>query len=203
MWRGTWVTWAVGLTLLVMMFVLPGCWNPFKPDGGTDPIIPGTSRDTPDHLLSFFAGAYKNRSIDGYAESLDDSYTYTFAAKDYDAAGVSADKPYWGKSEDVPRTANMFDAPTTKDILVDWLPAVANWEVTQDSIFVNSDHWETVPGYTAIFQPDIKVTVAGGAGNGEDLTYWVHLSRIVITAIHDRLDPKLWTILRFTEVPVN
>jgi hypothetical protein len=197
------VTGVVGLTLLVMMFALPGCWNPFKPDGGTDPPVdPSISRDSPTHLLNFFADAYHNRNIEGYTQALDESYTYTFAPADYGAAGVSAEKPYWGKSEDVPQTANMFDRPTTKEIKIDWLAAIADWEVTQDSIFVDG-HWETVAGYLAIFQPDIQVTIAGGSQDGSDLTLWVHKSRIIITAVHDRSDLKLWTILRFTEVPVD
>ncbi len=196
---------AIWMGLLAVMFGLPGCWNPFSPGDGGDG--PGTNfnRESPDNLLAFFADAYQNKNIDKYMEALDDSYTFTFRPEDWDSAGVTAEKPYWGKTEDVPRTVNMFNSPKTLGISMDWLTPVSDWEgPCPDSIWIppvppdQDGYWQQVEGLCCTRKPDIKVTIEGKDG-GEPITKWVHTSWIWLTAIQDRNNPKLWTILRIIE----
>jgi hypothetical protein len=165
-------------------------------DKPTAPKITGPNRATPDSLLAVFAKSLKEHNIALYAECLEDSYAFTFHQSDWTAAGVNADKPFWGKSEDVPRTANMFSAPDVKDIVFDWQDPVVDWAACTDSIFV-VDHWQTQACSCATYQPDIKITVQHG--EEEALTYWVHLSRFVLSVCPDRLDNHLWTVLRMRE----
>jgi hypothetical protein len=154
-----------------------------------------------DGLLQVFARSFNERNIDLYAECLDDSYTFTFAANDWDAAGVTPAKPYWGKTEDVPATAHMFSTPTIKSIVMEWLPPISDWAVCIDSIFVAGPgfgHWEVLACSRATYRPDIKVTAQ--VDGQEDRTYWVHNSRFVVTVCPDRSNKDLWTILRIIEV---
>jgi hypothetical protein len=165
------------------------------PDRG----IPIGDPPTPDLLLRMFAYSLEARNIDVYARCLDDSYTFTFPPADWESAGVTPDRPFWGKVEDVAATANMFGCGGIKKIEFDWLPPVADWAVATDSIFV-VDHWQSVPCFIAIFEPDIRVTEQWGdqapVGNR------VHSSRLVVTVCQDRADRRYWTILRIVEVPI-
>jgi hypothetical protein len=166
-----------------------------------EPVIPVPPDPTsPNRLLDMFACSLAARNIGVYAECLDDSYTFTFPQADWDKAGVTADRPCWGKSEDVAATANMFGCAGIKKIELDWLPPVADWELAADSIFV-VDHWQSVPCFIAIFQPDIRVTEQWG--DEAPVGNWVHSSRLLVTVCHDRADRHLWTILRITEIPIS
>ncbi len=152
-------------------------------------------------LLQVFARSFIERNIDLYVECLDDSYTFTFAPNDWDTAGVTPDKPYWGKTEDVPATAHMLSSPTIKSIVMDWLPPIVNWAVCIDSIFVvgpGVGQWEVLACSCATYRPDIKVTAQV---DGEEVrTYWVRNSRFMVTVCPDRFNEDLWTILRIIEV---
>jgi hypothetical protein len=190
--RGTWA----GILTCIVALGVAGCWNPFSPDNGNGNGHPIGDRKSPDNLLEFFATAYEDKSIDRYTESVDDSYSFTFMEDDWPAAGVSADRPYWGKTEDVERTQNMFTNADTKAISFDFGLPIMPWYYCPDSIYVE-DHWEVVDGFCCIRKPDIKVDVDDSQKGFT--TYWVKGSWLEITVIEDRLNAGLWTVLRIRE----
>ena len=174
-----------------------GCWNPFSPDDDNNGNHKIGDRTTPNNLLEFFATAYEDRSIERYDEALDFDYKFEFMEADYDSAGVPPNAPYWGKTEDVPRTQNMFESPNTTGISFDFgLPLFVNWVSVKDTIFVEGLPVE-VDALLGRYEPDIEVVVEGEEGS---TTYWVNNSWVNIKVIQDRQDPSLWTILRIVEM---
>jgi hypothetical protein len=175
-----------------------GCWNPFSPDDDGNGKHPIGDRKTPDHLLEFFATAYEDRSIERYSEALDHDYRFEFMESDWDSAQVPPNAPYWGWTEDVPRTQNMFENANTTDISFYFgLPLFASWVPTTDTIFVEGLPVE-VDALLRRYQPEIQVVVENDKGT---TTYWVNASWVNVKVVQDRLDPSLWTILRIVEMP--
>jgi len=173
-----------------------GCWNPFSHDDDGNGNGGRGDRKTPDHLLEFFAMAYEDKDVQRYGEALDLNYRFQFMEKDWDEAGVPSWAPYWGKTEDVPRTQNMFEDASITAISFEFgEPRFVNWLESSDTIFVDGNPVE-VDALLGRYQPDIQVTVAG---DPEPITYWVNASLVDVKVIRDRFDPKLWTILRLVE----
>ena len=191
---------AIYSSVLALTLASVGCWNPFDPGGDGDGNRGVGDRKTPDHLLEFFATAYEDKSIERYTECLDDSYSFTFMEEDYEKAGVSSDKPYWGSTEDLDQTTTMFIDERTGTILFDFGLAVTNWDTCTDNIWVDDDeggHWAMVDALCCTHEPVIDVTV--NTAGEEPKTYQVRSSRIEITVIEDRFNPQLWRILRIEE----
>lgn len=173
-----------------------GCWNPFSPGDGGDGKDHG-NRKNPNNLLEFFATAYEDRSIERYSEALDNDYKFEFMEADWDSAEVPPDAPYWGKTEDVPRTQSMFENANTTGISFDFgLPLFVNWVNIKDTIYVEGLPVE-VDALLGRYQPDIQVVVENEKGS---TTYWVNNSWVNIKVIQDRQDTSLWTILRIVEM---
>ena len=192
--RGVWVHSAICGMMMLLVLGLSGCWNPFSPgdgDGNGDPKI---DRKSPDHLLEFFATAYEDKDIDRYTESLDDAYTFEFDPLDYDSAGVSAEKPYWGITEDKERTNSMFTSPETKGISMDLSQKMMDW--IADTFYIDAE--TPVEGFTCVINPTIDVTIEMTPGE-EPVTKQVRKSRLTLAVIRDRKIVGLWTILKITE----
>lgn len=190
--RGVWVKPGLWSVVFLLVLGLAGCWNPFGPDkgGGGNAKI---DRKSPDHLLDFFATKYVDKDLTGYEEAIDEDYTFTFDPKDYDAAGVSAEKPYWGRSEDVDRTNLMFNSASTKAIVMDFSTKVVNWIAATESTSAGF-----VDGFMCRIEPKIDVTIEGQPGE-EPVTKQVRKSVLDITVIPDRHNANLWTILHIVE----
>ena len=187
----------VGMTALLVLGGV-GCWNPFSPDGDGNGHNTIGDRKNPDNLLEFFAMAYEDRSIERYAEALDSDYRFQFMEKDWEGAGVPPNAPYWGKTEDVPRTELMFESEKTTGISFEFGSKLfVNWLPVTDTIFVEGLPVE-VDALLERYAPEISVIVEGDEGS---TTYWVNESWVEIKVIQDRFDPSLWTILRIEEMP--
>jgi hypothetical protein len=191
-----------GVLHMVLAFAVSlsatGCWNPFRPDGDGNGNGDYGDRTSPKRLLDFFAKAYTDKSVERYAESLDESFTFTFMADDYGVAGVDSFKPYWGSTEDIERTTAMFTSPKTLNISFNFNLPVMDWYECPDSIVVG-DEEQPIDAACSIWKPDIQVTV--DESEAEPTTYWVNASWVEVTVIQDRKDSNLWTILRIRESP--
>jgi len=196
--RWPWLKCAIYLSVLALTLTSVGCWNPFDPGGGGNGNHKVGDRRSPDHLLEFFATAYEDKSIERYEESLDLSYTFTFMEADWGRAEVPPDRPYWGLTEDLPRTTAMFIDEKTGAISFDFRPAVADWFACTEIVWTGSD-WDTLDAVCCSHDPVIDVTV--NYSGEEPTTYQVRSSRVEITAIEDRFNPELWTILKIKEFP--
>jgi len=194
--RGVWATMFVWGAALLFVLGLAGCWNPFSPDGGGngDPKI---DRKSPDRLMDFFATVYEDKDQIRYEECLDDEYTFTFMQKDYTAAGVSEEIPYWGRTEDVERTHAMFVADQVKTIVMELGSKITpTWIAVTEVIDIDGTP-TAVDGFWCRIKPSIDVTIEE-AGK-EPVTKQVRASKIDITVIPDRHDARLWTILEIIE----
>jgi hypothetical protein len=146
------------------------------------PEVEQLSRDTPEHLIEAFAKALSDRNLDDYACLLDDSYAYFFMVQDYEAAGVSAGAPYWGKTEDVTSTEKMFGSTQVTDIICALNPAEPPACAASPC--------------TLDYHPDIRVTVDSG---DHLITYWVRETVLHFVLGRDRYDSNLWVILEMGE----
>jgi hypothetical protein len=158
-----------------------------SPDN-SDPVKPEKDRKSPEHLIEFFADAYQRKDIDKYLESLADDYQFEFDPQDYDSAGVSADKPWWGKTEDRTSTTHMFE-----DALVSHIEMV---------LTIEGGPWTGQDGLLYRLEPSIKVTVDGQGGQ-EETTYWVFSSWFDVEIIEDPYDEDLWVFKSITEIVKN
>ena len=191
--RGAWVI----LILSAFTITMAGCWNPFSPDkGGNGNGGQTYSRESPDELLEFFADAYERKDLDDYGVSLDDSFEFQFTDEDAIKMGLPPEKPWWGKSEDLTSTDNMFDSPEVKTIEMDFSNKTP-WQACSIEITIG-ERDTTVDGLRSRLDPDIKVTTE--QPGEEPLTYWVHQSWLSTTVIEDRYNPDLWTIVRIEEI---
>jgi hypothetical protein len=198
--RGVWVKTASFGVVFLLMFGLAGCWNPFGPERDPNGGDPKIDRKSPDRLLEFFATVYEDKDLDRYEESLDDDYTFTFMQDDFEEAGVSAERPYWSKWEDVPRTNMMFTAAKTKNIAMDLSIRETIWIAVTE--YINIDGTPTpVDGFFCRIKPVIDVTIEGGTGE-EPVIKQVRKSHIDVTVIPDRHIAGLWTILKIIESPI-
>jgi hypothetical protein len=195
--RGAWVHSAICGVILMLVFGLSGCWNPFSPGDGNGDGDPNLDRKKPNNLLEFFATAYEEKDLDRYTESLDDAYTFEFDPQDYGDAGVSQEKPYWGLTEDLPRTGAMFTSPGTKGISMDLSQKLMNW--IADTFYIDNT---PVEGFTCVINPLIDVTIEKTPGE-EPVTKQVRKSRLTVAVIPDRKIAGLWTILKITERVVS
>ena len=102
------------------------------------PPVEEYKRDTPDNLMLFFAQAYKEKDLDDYDLALDEDFLFQFTPDIADSLGLPADKPWWGKTEELSSTQQMFENPSVTDITFiyetvgEWIP---HTEVRDDTTF--------------------------------------------------------------------
>jgi hypothetical protein len=168
--------WAVVAAFALALSFLASCADlDFIPD--VPEPNPTVQRDAPDHLLEFFFQALEGRSIEDYAESLDESYRFEFMDEDWAEAGVVAERPYWGKTQDVESMASLFASDNVISITCD---------------FVKVMDWHHTPaGFASVIKPDLKVDEDRG---DYTVTYWVRESWLEITVVPDPYDSDMWVI---------
>jgi hypothetical protein len=153
-------------------------------DSGSNPKIE-SPRETPQGLLAYYAQCLENQNLTGYEACLWESYRFGFVEQDYDSAGVSAEDPYWGKTEDVTSTANMFASAQVTHISADLSNVVMNF-AGPDTLL------------TGIFHPLIDVTIEGPGGE-EPVVKQVRSTKLHFVLRPDPGDPDLWVIREIQE----
>jgi hypothetical protein len=168
------------LSLLALGFLqVSSCSHHEDPDPDRD----RTRRDTPEHAIACLATSLEAKSIDDYSSCLAAGYRFVFQERDWDTAGVTSLEPYWGLTEDVEATANMFSSSHTLGIVCD-LPV----EMMLDS----GDDFAR-----CLCDVDLQVTI--DHGGPEPSTYWVDRSWLIITLVADPDQPDLWVISEIEE----
>ncbi len=164
-------------------------------DKGTeidDPDCP--DRTTADGLLKMFANAYAEMNLLDYDECLDESFLFMFTDEIADSLGLPQDEPWWGKTEDIISTRNMFEDPVVLNVafsyeaLGEWAPCHA---VRDDTTF---------SGFCRTFDPLIEVTVSAHSEYDPILKFRVDDSFLDVMVVPDRFTDGLWCILRIEEV---
>jgi hypothetical protein len=190
--------WGWVLMVAVMMFgAVFGC-SPSSDTGGPPDV--DVDRTDPDKLMLFFARAYREEDLDDYDEALDESFLFQFTKEVATELGLPELEPWWGKTEDLGSTLNMFESPNmtgitfTYETVGEWVPTV---EVRTDTTF---------SGMFRRYEPLIEVvTILEDPENPEDpeLIYRVDGSYLDIIVVPDRSIEGLWTILKIQEVEKN
>jgi hypothetical protein len=157
------------------------------------PPVEESKRDTPDNLMLFLARAYRDKDMDDYYEALDESFLFLFTEEVATELGLPPDEPWWGKTEEVTSTGNMFDSPNVTDIVFSYEAVGLDWDPVTEA---RED--TTFSGLFRRFDPLIEVTTLV---EEEDpiLKYRVNESWLDITVVPDRFTEGLWTILKIEE----
>ena len=188
--RGGWVIFGLSVIILIMA----GCWNPFSSGGGDNGGGTVEYERTRDGILNFFANAYENRDLERYVEALHDEFLFQFTPEVAESIGLPADEPWWGKSEDVGSTGNMFNEQTVTRIKMDlpdpnWFPCRVIRPAPPDTI--------KFEGFCTRVTPDIRVTVE--EPGKEELIYVVNRSWLYIAITPDPVYDELWQIIGIEE----
>lgn len=190
--RGGWIIFGLSVVILIMA----GCWNPFSSDGGGGGDGPVKYERTRDGILNFFANAYENRDLEGYKEALHDKFQFQFTPEVAESIGLPADEPWWGKTEDVASTGNMFNEQTVTRIKMDLPdPAWLACRVIRQN--PKPDPPDTLEGFCTRVTPDIRVTIE--EPGQEELILLVNKSWLYIAITLDPNDDELWQIIGIEE----
>lgn len=192
--RGAWIL--VGMSLLVLL--MAGCWNPFSSDdnGGGNGPPPEYNRKDRDNLLNFLANAYENKDIDRYTEALHDKFQFQFTADVAESIGLPADEPWWGKTEDVASTRNMFETETVTRVQMSLGEPVWYWcQVVRRN--KEPDPPDTLEGFCTRVAPDIRVTIEEPGMEEKILN--VDRSWLDIAVTPDPDEDGLWQIIAIEE----
>ena len=154
-------------------------------DKATNITEPEYSRATPVDLFAALAYALEEEEIDIYSECLHDEYLFTFLPSDADSAGLAPDEPWWGKTEDVSSTLNMFEDAEATRIRCD--------------LTVVSGPFPIEGGLAYRLDTDIRVTVEW-AGATEPLTLWVNNSWLDVEITQDPYRGDKWVFKSIEEV---
>ena len=149
-------------------------------------------------MMLFIAGTQPFEDLDALVYGrLHDLYLFGFTSDIAETLGLPPEAPWWGKTEDMTSTGNMFSAPNVTSIKVtfnritDWLQCL---EVRPGS------PPDTLTAACATLEPNIKVTVETF---DEPTCYWVNDSRFDVAVTVDPGETDLWVILRITETKKN
>jgi hypothetical protein len=132
--------------------------------------------------------------LDGYEECLDEDFLFRFPDEIADSLGLPPEAPWWGKTDEITCTLNMFEDPAVQSIgfgcelLEEW---VAYQEVRPDTTFT---------GLFRRLRPVIVVTVATDGSEDPLLSYVVNQSWLDVVVVPDRYTEGLWCVLRIDEV---
>ena len=164
-------------------------------DKGTeidDPDCP--HRTTPDNLLKMFANAYMEMDLNDYDEYLDEIFLFGFTADVADSLGLPPEEPWWGKTDDVNSTREMFEDPDVLEIGFAY-NYENDWELCQ---VVRPD--SAYSGFCCRIEPLIWVKVSLLSEDDPILYYRVDNSWLDIMVVPDRFTQDLWCILSIDEV---
>jgi hypothetical protein len=177
---------------------MAGCWNPFSSDdnGGGDGPPPEYNRKDRDNLLNFFADAYENKDIDRYTQSLHDRFQFQFTPDVAESIGLPADEPWWGRTEDIGSTRNMFETETVTRIQMSLGEPVWYWcQVIRQN--KEDEPADTLEGFCTRVEPDIRVYIE--EPGQEELILNVDRSWLDIAVTPDPKEDGLWQIIAIEE----
>jgi hypothetical protein len=166
------------------------CSDPESPPVTDDP---GYDRANPDNLLLMLAGSYKEMDLDGYDECLCEDFRFYFTDEIADSLGLPSEDPWWGKTDDLMSTGNMFASQQVTDVrftfeyVTEWAPFEA----------VRGD--TTYTGLRRRLDPLIEVVIEIESSEDPLLIYRVDDSWLDITIAPDPYEAGLWFIVGIEE----
>ena len=144
---------------------------------------------SPGEILGLLELSYNERDIRLYQSLLHESYRFQFCDRDLEAAGVTAEAPWWWKAQDVEYADPMFSMHGVS--LSADLPITSGWKACTDA--------ETgLEGLCCIVRPIIVLMRDIGAD--PPLVYEAHDSAAQITLVENPPRSDCWQILVIREV---
>jgi hypothetical protein len=158
-----------------------------KGDDGDHPVP-----SSPEGALEALAHYYEAQDVSGYAGVLCEDYLFLFTAEVAESLTLPEEKPWWGKTEDLVSTGNMFDDATVKSVRLNYM-YLTDWEPCYDE---RPD--TTYTGLCCRVEPDIKVSLE--RHGYEPRTLWVNDSWLDVMVVPDPHAEGYWCVLRIEEV---
>jgi hypothetical protein len=184
------------MSLLILL--MTGCWNPFSSDdnGGGNGPPPEYNRKNRDNLLNFLADSYEKKDLDKYTEALHERFQFHFTPDVAETLGLPPDEAWWGKTEDIASTGNMFETETVTRIQMNLGEPAWYWTqvIRQNE---DPDPPDTLEGFETRVEPDIRVTIE--EPGKEELILKVDKSWLFIAVVPDPNEDGLWQIIAIEE----
>jgi hypothetical protein len=179
----------VGVSIITLLMGLTSCSDDSKTKS-RDPVA-----GTPDEALDLLALSYEAKDLDTYTSMLHEDFRFGFVEDIADSLGLPAEEPWWGRTEDIASTGNMFGNSAVTDVSMffisrdDWVP----WpEERPDS---------TYTGLACRCTPDILVAIE--ETGREPLRLVVNESYLDIVVVRLPGRQERWVITTVTEIPKN
>jgi hypothetical protein len=149
-----------------------------------------SERGTPDEAVTSMMLGYDREHVAAYACALDGELRFQFLPEVAESLGLPPGEPWWGKTEDLSSTQNMFGSAMVTGVNAS-LVRMTSWSACTDPVTGRD-------GMCARFEPDIMITIEE-PGN-EPIILWVNQTWVDVTAVRDQHDEGLWCILALEEI---
>jgi hypothetical protein len=176
--------------LVLATLLLFSCSGSKSNDPGDDP---GPIRDTPDALFQAYASCYEEKDLEGCDECLHEDFLFVFTPEVADSLSLPPEEPWWGKTEDLKSTEEMFGDPQVLEISFSYEFSETWYTCTE----VRDD--TTYSGLCCRLDPVLAVVTVVTSADDPLLIYRVDSSWLDITVVPDPYTEGLWCILRLEE----
>jgi hypothetical protein len=162
-------------------------------DFANDLLSPLRRLSAPDGLLECFAISYSIQAIRMCGQALDELFEFESAEDVADSLGLPPDRPWWGKTNDMQSTLNMFDACHVTVVELDWEACIHQFIDTSTA----PPETTMIEGVCRMFEPDVRVYIE--EPGEEPWIIWANSTLLDIMVRPDPDEPGVWTILRIKE----
>jgi hypothetical protein len=179
------------LAAFLSVLLAAGCGDD---DSGVQPVADELMRDTPTHLLDYYAYAVEHEDIEMYEGALHDAFLHVFPLTVLDSLGLPPEEPWWGKTAEVAAMRDLFSDSTVTKIEFEFAE-VDPWVAVTDSVGGEE--------YNGVFSRTSPVTALTVEEAGEEPKVLIlNKSYFDITVIRDPSSPQteLFVILKIEEV---
>lgn len=172
---------------IMLLVALTSCSDDSKGKSG------GPVAGTPDEALELLRLSYGEKDLDTYGSILHEDFRFGFV--EAIAGSLRLPEPWWGKTDDIASTGNMFgDSTVTKVRMIfvskdDWIP----WEEERPD--------STYTGLACRCIPDILVTLEETGREPLHLVANESFLDVVVVRLPGRQDR--WVIMTVTEISQN
>lgn len=153
-------------------------------------------RPTRDDLLDCLCNAYEGEDVEAYADLLHEQFLFCFTPDVAESIGLPADETWWGKTDDVASTRNMFEYEAVTKIQISLDEPTWYWcRVVR--VNLAPDPPDTLEGFCTRVQPDIRITIE--EPGRQELILKVDKSWLDIAVVPNPNEEGLWQIITLEE----
>jgi hypothetical protein len=147
-------------------------------------------------LLNCLCIAYEGEDVEAYADLLHEQFLFCFTPEVAESIGLPPDETWWGKTDDVASTRNMFDDEAVTRVRISLDEPTWFWcQVVRQN--PAPDPPDTLEGFCTRVRPDIRVTIE--EPGKEPLILLVDRSWLDIEVVPDPDEEGLWQVITMEE----